>query len=268
MKMSIRRWCAAAALALGVASGMSPHVSRGALAGRPGNSGALYSNPILKKQQLICDPEAPDAGSSSVSYDPTKSTLTTFEQGPGFGLTPQIAVRVGGSGTQLVPFDTFFQNRPSYTELGYIQVKYQFTPTAPGAGAAAVDPRGRISPDAGFFLVDRDAGVTGTQGVDTFALFFDPAGNTPPTAVVTYKIFGAPANFSGFGNAADFISSAASGTVTATEPNNPIGFAIVSGSFLPEPTCLTLVGLGCVGLFARRRGRGTSGTPGTRRQAV
>jgi hypothetical protein len=277
MRTSIHAWIprwgirrtVAATLAAGLIFGELSAVGLGALAGRPGNSGTLYANPVLKKQQLICDPEAPDSGSSSITYDPTKSTITEFEYGPGYGplngTSALIAVQSGGSTAQLVPIDTYFINRPSFKELGFVQVKYGFVPGAVGTGLAAlegeaqpaaVDPRGRITPQQGFFLVDRDPGVTGTQGVDTYDIVFDPAGNTPPTTVVTYKIFGAGPNFNGFGNAADFIQSAASGTVTATnDANNPIGFAVVSGSFLPEPSCLAAAALGGVCLLARRRRR-------------
>src|SRR5437870_2304657 len=102
-----RRWCITAALAVGLMSTVFPALGWGALAGRPGNSGALYGNPILRRQQLICDPEAPDSGSSSVQYDPTKSTVAEFEYGPGYGpfngVKALIAVQGTGTPSQLIP---------------------------------------------------------------------------------------------------------------------------------------------------------------------
>ncbi len=62
-------------------------VSFGAIAKRTGGSGysgALYGNKAQRKQELICDPNEPTAGSTSTTYDPTIVSLTGFTYGPGF----------------------------------------------------------------------------------------------------------------------------------------------------------------------------------------
>ena len=54
-------------------------------AGGSGYSGTLSTNAATRQQQLICDPNEPHQGSTSVSYDPTLVTLAGFQAGPGYG---------------------------------------------------------------------------------------------------------------------------------------------------------------------------------------
>src|SRR5689334_5300757 len=77
--------CAAAAV---VAVAMPPSAARGAIAkmnGGSGLSGTLSSNPTIRQQQLICDPDPPDVGSTSVLYNPAVSLLAGVGNGPGYG---------------------------------------------------------------------------------------------------------------------------------------------------------------------------------------
>jgi Ca2+-binding RTX toxin-like protein len=188
-------------------------------AGGSGYSGTLSTNPATRQQQLICDPNEPHQGSTSVSYDPTLVTLTGVQAGPGYGgdgfqvlveverFTPtgfaefSEAAVIDQLPTELVSFAEFQQNRPSFQETGYVQVKYTL------AGDA-----GQLEP---IYPVSDEAGV---DGVDTHALQFDPvqpvillraegqslaaAAEVPPPGP-TYTVFAAHAGTHS-GNAEDF----------------------------------------------------------------
>jgi Ca2+-binding RTX toxin-like protein len=134
-------------------------------AGGSGYSGTLSTNPATRQQQLICDPNEPAAGSTSVSYDASLVTINHAESGPGYTLTgvfvEVVPVVIEGppAGPELVPLAEFQQSRPFMTETGYIQVKYQLT-----GEAGQLPPAGDVNDEAGV------------DGVDTHALFFDPIG--------------------------------------------------------------------------------------------
>ena len=53
--------------------------------GGSGLSGTLSTNPTIRQQQLICDPDPPDVGSTSVMYNPAMSLLAGITDGPGYG---------------------------------------------------------------------------------------------------------------------------------------------------------------------------------------
>src|SRR5688500_7341906 len=55
-----------------------------AAAGGSGYSGQLSSNAAIRKQQLTCDPDEPQRGSTSVLYDAARVTLTGAFAGPGY----------------------------------------------------------------------------------------------------------------------------------------------------------------------------------------
>src|SRR4051812_29698526 len=89
--------------------GISAEVSRAALAKRAGGSGLsgqLSCNKAIRKQQLIADPNEPDAGSTSVLYDPSTVTLSGLNFGPGFSGRAVVEVRNGGE-TMLEDFFAF-----------------------------------------------------------------------------------------------------------------------------------------------------------------
>jgi hypothetical protein len=137
-------------------------------AGGSGYSGTLSTNPATRQQQLICDPNEPKAGSTSVLYDASLVTINHAEAGPGYRndffqvfveVEPVIIEGPPQGEPELVPLAVFQQNRQTMEETGYIQVKYQLT-----GEAGQLEPVGDINDEAGV------------DGVDTHELFFDPLG--------------------------------------------------------------------------------------------
>ena len=242
--------------------------------GGSGFSGTLSSNPTVRRQQLICDPTDPTSGSTSVSYNPAVATLAgqqsaNFLFGPGYGQTPgQPIARVEYQQSAFKLFldvNSFPFTLPSGgAETGYVQVLF----------SKNGQPTGRLSPSGpsgDFVQVARDPGVTGTSGVDTFALIFQtPSTSTPLTSTATYQIFAASSGshgtgFGGPGNAGDYMAGLTdTGTPfrvpvnETTPPNNPndptnyIAPATVSGNYIPEPSTAAAWGV-AAGLLLRRR---------------
>src|SRR3954451_18079547 len=54
-------------------------------AGGSGYSANLSKNSVIRQQQLICDPNEPRQGSTSVQYEADKVTVRGFAYGPGYG---------------------------------------------------------------------------------------------------------------------------------------------------------------------------------------
>ncbi|HEY7090633.1 MAG TPA: PKD domain-containing protein [Tepidisphaeraceae bacterium] len=164
-----------------------------ALAGS-GYSANLSTNPTVRKQQLLCDPSDPIAGSTSVRYDPTLVHLAGYEPGPGYdnnGFLGLVEVRPPGNGTNntiLQPLVSFLNN-PQGTEMGYVQVKYKLTGKA-----------GQLQFDPGFTGVD-EAGVS---GVDTHGLTFELLPGVPLTTHVPYMVYAEHAGKHG-NNSGDFL---------------------------------------------------------------
>ena len=162
-------------------------------AGGSGTSCNLSTNPTIRQQQLICDPasslvtaaaddpgSAPLSGSTSVSYDARVVSLIDVGAGPGYDNESfQVLVEVTQApiillaafsetsigaaaeppGTFLIPFAQFDEQRFSYVETGYVQIKFQL----------AGDP-GQLPLADGFQQNDR----AGVFGADTHELFFRP----------------------------------------------------------------------------------------------
>ena len=232
-----------------------PAAAEGAAARRAGGSGlsgTLSSNRTIRQQQLVADPEPPDRGSLSISYDPTISLLSGYRYGPGYerpgvaGQPPQPAgfvevLRVGQNQRELVDIDEFLINRGNgmFTEVGFIQMQFVRT-----------GQPGQINPPGGFMIVDEDAGVTGTFGVDPTALTFDLRDGLSLDTIAAYTIFAAAAN-SHSGNAADFMTATDDQGVH-TVPASQIAGVTVSRPF-PEPSSAAVLAVGGLGLMARRR---------------
>jgi len=173
------------------------------LAGGSGVSANLSSNSAIRKQQLIADPEPPDLGSTSVSYDPATSLLGDYMLGPGYisSTAKTSLVLLDNQGKkELDDLSVYIMLLKSFggdhsllraatglTELGYVQVAYQRNGTP-----------GRISIVAPYTQVDYDPGTTLDEGVDTFALFFDAAPTYVDGTLAHYTVFAAPDNFQNF----------------------------------------------------------------------
>lgn len=149
--------------------------------GLSGYSGTLSTNTSIRQQQLICDPDEPVQGSTSVSYDASKVTLLDVQPGPGYGNESfQVLVEVlpyseGESFPILVPLNSVSDVG---FETGYVQIRYVKSGEA-----------GQVTPDEGYTIVDEG----GVDGVDTNYLYFALRSEVPDDATVSYTIFAAPA---------------------------------------------------------------------------
>ena len=143
--------------------------------GGSGYSGCLSTNPTIRQQQLICDPDEPVEGSTSVSYNPTLVTLAGLEYGPGYG--PRLVedgefsqfiqgyVEVAGiEGTFLQRIESFLDS-PQGIETGYVQVYFELSDGEVG----------QIAPPEENFIDE----IAGVEGVDTHALYFAPVEEDP-----------------------------------------------------------------------------------------
>ncbi|HEX8913421.1 MAG TPA: hypothetical protein VF796_13755 [Humisphaera sp.] len=145
-------------------------------AGGSGYSANLSSNLAIRQQQLICDPDEPKQGSTSVLYDASKVTVAGLIPGPGYdnlGFIGLIEVRLANGNTILQPYSSF-RVAPNGTETGYAQVVYKLTGTA-----------GQLSPPTGFETIEH----VGAYGVDTHAFFFSLRPGVDPKTEVRYKVY-------------------------------------------------------------------------------
>lgn len=237
--------------------GVAADFSEAALAkkaGGSGLSGTLSSNKAIRKQQLICDPDEPTGGSTSVRYDPAVVSISGFGFGPGYAGTAFVEVSAaGGQRTTLVELDDYL-SEPFGTQTGYVQVRFG----EPPATTAVVSPsalHGQIAPPDGYAVVDED----GPFGVDTHALFFDYLATASDDTVAEYTIFAAEADE--FSNSqADFLSGIDDddGNPFTLTPNQ-IASATVRGSLnaVPLPAAaipggLTLAAVAAVRVLRRR----------------
>jgi hypothetical protein len=211
-------------------------------AGGSGLSGTLSSNRAIRQQQLVCDPDEPFRGSTSVRYDPTIVTLVGWRYGPGYfprspgAQTGLVEVRTGQA-TALQNIDQFL-SQPAGTETGYVQIAYE------DDGA-----QGQIDPDQDFVTVDED----GPAAADTHALFFDYLINVPDTRIAAYDIYADPGGRPS-GNQADFLELF-NPAAPIIIPASQITSAHVEGNLLPEPGSAAVIGLLAAVAQCRRPGR-------------
>ncbi len=237
----------------------------GALAaalGGAGFSGSLSSNSTLARQQLICDPDAPDIGSTSVTYNPSVSLFLEIQNGPGYGAPNGGSYPLGGGYVELTKSGTTYlqpigpylnllteagrKGGPGFNgteatygfETGYLQIFFQKIGTP---GSASIAPG---------YTLEAVNGGSGVQGVDTFSLFFEAA-NPSLTQMASYNIFAAAANTHS-GNVADFMQ--VTGSSGYTMDNTQIAPASMNGAMVPEPATLGIAAIG-VGLLLLRRRR-------------
>jgi hypothetical protein len=242
-----------------VAGVAAPSASSAALARKQVNgtaplasySGTLSRNSVIRQQQLICDPPEPIRGSTSVEYEPDKVSLSGFAYGPGYG--PLVVNQRSVIGYVEVEQNTerFLQDldsflvQPEGRETGYVQVLYSL-----------VDTAGQITP--GGTILDEDPGLGDPgEGVDTHQFTFTEAAATLPGKVgiegiivrgpATYHIY---ADDGSRGADADFLVGLDDAGAPFTVTHEGIHDATVTA---PEPSGLIVLGLGAMGLLARRR---------------
>lgn len=238
----------------------------GAISGK--FSGTLSTNPNVKRQQLICDPEVeggskvPVLGKFSVEYDPDLNQLSSWEPGPGYILTSKM-IEVTQSGYDnfklLVDFDTFFEYRYQlqYKETGYIQIGFQLYDAA-----AFRETDGTIPINTNgfqFVAIDGDE-----AGADMVALEFDSPGNFASAGFSAlalderdlgiFKVFADSGNRAS-GNSQDYMwFDSPNGNFMFDEGDTLLTWEQMEAAVVPEPVTLGLLGLGAIaGLMRRRR---------------
>jgi hypothetical protein len=246
-------WCALLVIA-GSAAETSAALARkkvGGTAPLASYSGTLSSSSVVRQQQLICDPPEPIRGSTSVEYEPDKVRLTGFDYGPGYGplvvndrdVTGYVEVEQGGE--RFLQDINAFLTQPGGRETGYVQVLYSLFDTA-----GQITPGGRV--------LDEDPGLGAPgEGVDTHQLIFTeldvpPPGKIGPAGIIilgpaTYHIY---ADDGTRGADADFLVGLDDAGAPFTVSADGIHDATVTA---PEPSGLIFLGLGSLGLLARRR---------------
>lgn len=246
---TLRMFSAAAAVAVGMAFAEVSDCALAKAAGGSGNSGTLSSNKAIRKQQLICDPDYPTNGSTSVVYDPSIVSFAGLSFGPGYAGFAQI--EVGGDGNFLIDLANFVPGQN--IETGYIQVSF-YDPQLV-ASAAAVAPlvdigsaHGQIAPPAGYVTVDND----GPAAVDTHALLFNYLPNVPDSTVAEYTVYSddgsrgsSPDYFAGFDDDLNYFRV----------EYDQIASATVRGSLnaVPLPPAVLLGGLTMLGSYGVSR---------------
>jgi hypothetical protein len=238
---------ASSAVVMALAGLVGASAADGALAqlgGGSGLSGTLSANKAIRRQQLICDPAEPQLGSTSVSYDATKVTLTGYAIGPGYFLDDAFVEVSDSQGQRLLQFITSFLSSPAGTETGYVQVSYGQNGTA-----GQISPAG---PDGSYVLRADNPGITGVGAADTHALYFDLLSPLPTTTVATYRVYAAQGNTHS-GNQPDFFSVPQPDGSSVRVEAADIKEVSVSGDFLPEPSTMAVGAMAAAGLLLKRR---------------
>ena len=162
-------------------------------AGGSGYSGTLSTNPAIRQQQLICDPDEPGAGSTSVDYDARLVSLIGFVPGPGYEFkwagSVEVADPLGRTSLQDL---TEFLQRPAGRETGYVQFRFVLS-GQPGQITPFGEPGWRVSDDRG------------PSGVDTHALQFRLLSEFREDVDYAYRIYAAEADTRS-GNPADSLT--------------------------------------------------------------
>jgi hypothetical protein len=202
------------------------------LTGKKRFTARLSSNPALRRQQLIVDPEGILGGSVSTRYDPSLVRLVGYLAPGNFAVTGgNIRVLPGTSLTDvIIPVDDFLLANSAagtapavYSELGFVQISFERRPSPSLTfGGNSVIPN-----QPGYRTIAED-GPTGIN--DTHALIFEYWSRTPSDARCEYEVYATPALSD---VRSDFI-------VSEDDPANPIpyselGPAVVAGSLTSRP---------------------------------
>lgn len=243
-------------LALAVAGwiGFAAETSDAALAkkaGGSGLSGQLSSNKAIRKQQLICDPNEPTGGSTSVAYQPGIVSLSGLIFGPGYTGTGVVEV-AGDGGNFLQPINQFLVS-PAGPETGYAQVFFS-EPNIITLAAVVAPLHGQLTPPTGYLTVDKG----GPVAVDTHAFFFNYLATVPDRTIATYTVYADTGRRSS-GNTPDFMNGFDPQTGAFRVGPGEIAPVTVRGSLnaVPLPPAVLaggvmLLGMAVVGTKRRR----------------
>ncbi|MDB5296738.1 MAG: hypothetical protein JWO31_2721 [Phycisphaerales bacterium] len=237
---------AVAALATFVVAEPACHAALATKLGKKRFTAKLSSNPAIRRQQLIVDPEGILGGSASVRYDPTVVRLVDVIDPAAYDVTGgyvDVIPSSGGFGSGLLPLDAFL-DRPSiggragvvpavptvpaepavpplFFERGFVQVFFnrraESAVTSLAAAAAASDAPSVIENLPGYTTVAED-GETGVA--DTHALVFEYLPGVPDEFRASYSVFATPPRA---GTVSDFI-------VPADDPEHPIPYTDLEGA--------------------------------------
>lgn len=243
-------------LAVVVCMGFAADASEAALAkaaGGSGFSGKLSKNKAIRKQQLICDPESPTAGSTSVSYDPSVVTLSGLEFGPGYFGSGQVEI-YSDETFLLVDIDDWLAEKFGQ-ETGYVQVQYS-EPMVIDSEATIQEiggfDHGKIPVPTSYLTIDTD----GPESVDTHAFLFDYLANVSDDAIAKYTIY-ADAGNRPSGNEEDYLEGYDDEGNFFRVWSEGITSASVRGSLntIPLPAAVWMGGATMIGAYfaARRR---------------
>jgi hypothetical protein len=160
-------------------------------------SASLFGKQSLSSfelQTLTADPDEPQAGSTSVTFDPSKVHVTGFGYGVGYvkaadspfntGFGIEVAFAGSPSGYALIDLGDYLELPGSFSPTGYLRVWYSLT----GEGAI---PTGKLTDSFDFqnshpgFM---SLGSNGPVGVDTH--YYDFMRNSlEETSAVPYTVF-------------------------------------------------------------------------------
>ena len=172
--LKTRTLAVAAAAVLFAAGAGTSHAALSRATGGAGFSGTLSTNPTIRQQQLLADPDDPIFGSSSVLYDASIVSLVGFSFGPGYmGSGAVEVINQSEELTFMQELNSFLLN-PAGEQTGYVQVQF-----------FKVAGTGQIEIAEGFEAADED----GPAGVDTHQFFFEYLEGVSPTTVATYTIY-------------------------------------------------------------------------------
>jgi hypothetical protein len=192
--------------------------------GRPRYTARLSSNPAIRRQQLIVDPEDIVGGSVSLTYDPRVVHLVDVIDPASFRVTGGfVSVTHLGLASIPVPLSEFLsggrlrgQQLLADQEVGYVQI---FFDKRGVAGISSAAPAASAIPNLpGYQTVDED-GPTGIS--DTHALIFDYLAPVGTGRQATYSIF---ASSPRQGTGAD--------SLTALDDPRPIPYTEISSAFV------------------------------------
>ncbi|QOV88736.1 hypothetical protein [Humisphaera borealis] len=232
---------------------------------RPRYTARLSSNKVVRRQQLIIDPEGILGGSASVAYDPSLVTLVSAIDPGDFMITGGlvgIRSETGGLAIDLIPIDSFLgitSGTPTgvpFREDGFVQIFFDrrdvpssLGSPSPGAGGGSV-----IANLPGYITVAED-GKTSIN--DTHALVFEYKQGVPASAQAAYTVYATPPRD----------KTVPDEIIPEDDPTRPIpytqlGNARVSGSLVyddpkavPLPSMALATGL-TLGFVAFRQARG------------